>query len=71
MIWPWVERVEVIDLMYGQKLPIPEDNIIHIRKWCDNMKKLDLIKSITISAERHCNIMKLYVSGDPVDYDSL
>lgn len=71
MIWPWAERAGVIDLTYGQKLPLPEDKISHIRAWCENMKKLDVIKSTVITNERHYNMLKIYQSGETVDYDSL
>ncbi|GJQ70877.1 GstO2 [Trypoxylus dichotomus] len=71
MIWPWAERAGVIDLTYGQKIPIPENKISRIRTWCESMKKLDAIKATIISKERHYNMMKLYVSGEPIDYDSL
>ncbi|KRT84505.1 Glutathione S-transferase, partial [Oryctes borbonicus] len=71
MIWPWAERAAVIDLTYGQKIPIPEGKIPHIRTWCENMKKLDVIKATIISNDRHYNMMKVYQSGGPVDYDNL
>lgn len=71
MIWPWAERAGVIDLEFGEKLPIPENKITHILKWCNNMKKLDAIEATLVSNERQYNLMQAYKSGNPVDYDSL
>lgn len=70
MIWPWVERLGAIPLLYNEKSPLPEDSFSKLREWYAAMQKQKVIQEIQISADKYYKLILQYKEG-VVNYDEI
>lgn len=70
MIWPWVERLSALPLLYNEKSPIADDILPNLRTWYFAMQKQPVIQEVQISAERHFKLITQYRAGK-VNYDEV
>ncbi|XP_068230811.1 pyrimidodiazepine synthase-like [Palaemon carinicauda] len=66
MIWPWGERLPVIELMLEAEFE--KSRFPKMKTWMDDMKEDPAVKAIFISPEVHKTFLEGAFSGNP-DYD--
>lgn len=71
MLWPWAERAEVLEHVHKIKLPVSEDILPFIYRWCKEMRNLDEIRKTITSPERLYKITLFHFPGAVIDYDSV
>lgn len=64
MIWPWLERLEVMKLVKGLKY----DECSNLPGYIERMKQLPAVKATYIKPESHAKFYKSYMAGE-ADYD--
>lgn len=71
MIWPWAERVGVLEIMHDQKIPVSEETLPNIFKWCRAMRNLEPIKKTITSSERLYKVALFHYPGTVIDYEGI
>ncbi|KAJ8943610.1 hypothetical protein NQ318_006612 [Aromia moschata] len=71
MLWPWSERAGAIAIRLGAKLPIEEDQKVHLRKWKEAMLAHPVVKEIYNPPEKFYILVEAKHKGTSVDYDSI
>lgn len=68
MIWPWLERLPMWNLVHGDLIKISLDNTPLLTKWCEMMMKDEAVQESYISPENHTIHLRSRLAGHP-DYD--
>lgn len=68
MIWPWVERLDVLELTFAEKLPLDEFPILVT--WSQNMQNIECVKKLFIDPMRHFKATQFHFNS-PANYDSV
>ncbi|XP_045614616.1 pyrimidodiazepine synthase isoform X1 [Procambarus clarkii] len=68
MIWPWMERLPMVQMFAGNAGIIIQDRFPKLLSWMDTMKKDAAVKVSFISPETHFKFIKTHLNGSP-DYD--
>ncbi|XP_069970735.1 pyrimidodiazepine synthase isoform X1 [Penaeus vannamei] len=68
MIWPWVERLPMAEMMAGGLKVFQQETFPKLFAWVEKMKEDKAVSAVFISAESHFKFLKSHVDGAP-DYD--
>lgn len=71
MIWPWLERLEVIEL--AKSIKFEREKYPNVWGYIGRMKEVPAVKKTIISPEKHFQFYSSYLSsgGKDVNYDIL
>lgn len=67
MIWPWLERIEVIEDIKGFR--VDSERFKRLRTYISNMRDLSAVKNTEISREKHLYFMNEFLAGREPDYE--
>lgn len=59
MLWPWAEKVGILELQYKEK-PVPDEAYPRLKAWCKAMHTQKAVKETFISAEEQYKILLAY-----------
>lgn len=68
MIWPWLERLEVMKLTRG--FTLDKSQSPNLVGYIERMKQLPAVKATFVKPEVHAKFLESYMTGKP-DYSLL
>lgn len=67
MIWPWLERIDVLEDIKGVK--IDKTRFARLRAYIEAMNKLPAVKKTIIPRDKHVYFMREFLAGREPDYE--
>ena len=72
MIWPWIERLPMFNLMYGdEKYEVPRTSLENYHGWVEKMMQDPAVKQYALSAEEYCKFRQQLDKNQNLNYDFL
>lgn len=69
MIWPWMERLDVLPMLYQEMTEmLPKANFPLLNVWISSMKSDKAVQSYILEPEIHFKFTQSYINGTPI-YD--
>ena len=62
MIWPWLERADILPLIQEDLELLPKSDFPLLNSWMSLMKEDEAVKSYMLDAETHLKFLSLYAS---------
>lgn len=71
MIWPWVERIQVLPRLYNDQVPISDESFPRIRAWYVAMQRQPINQEIQTDIHSFCKLLIQYKQDGTVSYDEI